>query len=136
MACRNIVNWIKSSPFLRDEYGGVTVEFVVWVVPFMAMLALIVDASILYLTHTEMWNVARDVARRLAIGDITIPQAYDYAEEELFLYGHSYNMTATVGVDVVVSIGTSVADASVFGIFGRFIDGDLVARVVMRREPY
>ncbi|HEY5700758.1 MAG TPA: TadE/TadG family type IV pilus assembly protein [Thermohalobaculum sp.] len=123
------------SRFLRDERGTATMEFVVWFVPFMILLAMTVDASMLYLTHTEMWNVSRDIARRLSIGDMTEAEAVDYAREELFLYNNAYTMATDVSADVTVIIGTSFEDASLFGIFGKVIDGDLVARVVMRREP-
>lgn len=135
MNCRSVVSRLMESRFLRDERGTATMEFVVWFVPFMILLAMTVDASMLYLTHTEMWNVSRDIARRLSIGDMTEAEAVDYAREELFLYNNAYTMATDVSADVTVIIGTSFEDASLFGIFGKVIDGDLVARVVMRREP-
>ena len=134
MALRDTITRVLSSRFLRDERGSVTIEFVIWVMPFIFMLAATVDASMLYLTHTEMWNVSRDIARRLSIGDMTEAQAVDYAREELSLNGN-YTFATSVGTDVVVEISTSFKDASVFGIFGAVVGGDLTARVVMRREP-
>ena len=131
----NIIDRVRSSRFVRDERGSVTIEFVIWVMPFIFMLAATVDASMLYLTHTEMWNVSRDLARRLAIGDMTEAEAVDEARKELFLYGNDYTLATSVGTDVVVEISTSFKDASVFGIFGAVIDGNLTARVVMRKEP-
>jgi Flp pilus assembly protein TadG len=53
--------WPKTLRFLRDERGSATIEFVLWVPVFMILLVATTDASILYLHHTEMWNVSRDV---------------------------------------------------------------------------
>lgn len=135
MTCRSVVSLLKSSRFLRDEGGAVTVDFVIWFIPFMFLLAMTVDATMLYLTHSEMWNVSRDIARRLAIGDMTESEAVDYAREELFLYGNAYTLATEVTADVTVIIATDFQDASLFGIFGKVLDGSLTARVIMRKEP-
>jgi Flp pilus assembly protein TadG len=134
---RGLIDWLTASRFLRDERGAATIEFVLWVPVFVILLVATTDATILYLTHTEMWNVSRDIARRVAVGDMTSAQAVDVAQQELFLYGRHY----TVGVspdnqiDVVVEIKTNARDASVFGFFTAVIGRELTARVVMRREP-
>ncbi len=54
--------------FLRDEKGAVTIEFVLWVPIFVGLFVLVTDASIIYLTHSEMWSVARDTTRRMTTG--------------------------------------------------------------------
>jgi len=131
-----MIDRVQSSRFCRDERGSVTIEFVIWVVPFLFMLAATVDASMLYLTHTEMWNVARDIARRTSIGDIASEsEALDYARDELHQFGNDYEISVDISSDIEVNIWTNFKDASVFGIFGAVVGGDLVARVVMRREP-
>ena len=135
VACKSVVDKLNFSSFLRDERGSATIEFVIWFVPLMFLLAMTIDASMLYLTHTEMWNVSRDIARRLSIGDMSEADAVSYARDELFLYNNAYTMDMDVDVDVTVEIATDFQDASLFGIFGKVIDGDLTARVVMRREP-
>ncbi len=48
--------------FLGDEKAAVTIEFVLWVPIFVGLLVFVTDASIIYLTHSEMWSVARDLA--------------------------------------------------------------------------
>ncbi len=48
--------------FLRDETGAVTIEFVLWVPIFVGLLVFVTDASIIYLTHSDMWSVTRDLA--------------------------------------------------------------------------
>jgi Flp pilus assembly protein TadG len=133
--CRKAIHWLRSSRFLRDERGSATIEFVLWVPVFVVLLVATTDATILYLSHTEMWNVSRDIARRLSVGDITEGQAVEEAKKELFLYSRAYTVATSVGIDVVVEITTNVGDASVFGFFKPVLGRDLSARVVMRREP-
>lgn len=135
MLWRNVIHWAKSSRFLRDERGSATIEFVLWVPVFVVLLIATTDATILYLSHTEMWNVSRDIARRLAVGDITEAQAVEEAKKELFLYSRAYQVGTSVGINVVVEITTNVGDASVFGFFKPVLGRELSARVVMRREP-
>lgn len=126
---------VRNARFVRDERGSVTIEFVLWVVPFILMLAGTVDASILYLTHTEMWNVSRDIARRISIGDITPADAADEAQNELSFFGNHYTVAADIkDGDVIVAIQTTFKDASMFGIFSAF-GAKLTSRVVMRKEP-
>lgn len=132
---RKAVNWLTVSRFLRDEGGSATIEFVLWVPVFVVLLVATTDATILYLSHTEMWNVSRDIARRIAVGDITTDEAVNEAQKELFLYSRTYRVAAESGIDVVVEIQTNVGDASVFGFFKPVLGRELSARVVMRREP-
>jgi len=133
--CRINIDWPTVSRFFRDEGGSATIEFVLWVPVFVVLLVATTDATILYLSHTEMWNVSRDIARRLSVGDLTEAQAVEEAKKELFLYSRAYTVGTSVGIDVVVEITTNVGDASVFGFFEPVLGRDLSARVVMRREP-
>jgi Flp pilus assembly protein TadG len=119
----------------RDERGSATIEFVLWVPVFVFLLIATTDATVLYLSHTEMWNVSRDIARRIAVGDITEAEAVQEVQKELFLANGAYTVTTSVGANVVVAISTNVGDASVFGVFKKVLDRDLNARVVMLREP-
>jgi len=132
---RKAMDWLMLSRFLRDDSGSATIEFVLWVPVFVVLLVATTDATILYLSHTEMWNVSRDIARRIAVGDITADEAVNEAQKELFLYNRTYRVAAESGIDVVVEIQTNVGDASVFGFFKPVLSRELSARVVMRREP-
>lgn len=135
MKNRKAMDWLMLSRFLRDDSGSATIEFVLWVPVFVVLLVATTDATILYLSHTEMWNVSRDIARRIAVGDITADEAVNEAQKELFLYNRTYRVAAESGIDVVVEIQTNVGDASVFGFFKPVLSRELSARVVMRREP-
>ena len=123
--------------FLRDERGAGTIEFVLWVPVVVFVLLAVVDATILYLHHTEMWNVSRDVARRIAVGEITEDQAVNTIKESLFLNSEEYfiQTSSPKNLDVQVYIQTQVSDASVFGIFQPVLGNQLEAYVRTRREP-
>ena len=126
-----------SRRFLGDESGSATIEFVLWVPVFAVILVAVIDATILYLHHTEMWNVSRDVARRVAVADISEADAAAAVERELFLYSDAYRVQTSdpKDMDVQIAIQTKVSDASVFGFFEPVMDKYLTAMVTMRREP-
>ncbi len=137
MLYRNNFQWPTVSQFLRDEHGSATIEFVLWVPIFVVILVAATDATILYLHHTEMWNVSRDVARRVAVGDMSEADAVTVVQNEMFLYSRAYTVSTSdpADLDVQIMIQTSVADASVFGVFEPIMDRYLTAMVTMRREP-
>ena len=69
--------------FLRDDRGSQTIEFVLWLPIIGALLVIISYASIFYAAHTEMWNVARDTARRMTTGALaTEVEAEAYAKSQ------------------------------------------------------
>ena len=123
--------------FLGDEKAAVTIEFVLWVPIFVGLFVFVTDASIIYLTHSEMWSVARDTTRRMTTGQFTTPaQARDYAAAHLFLGSRTYVIDpdfSTADMNVKIAIG--LGDAAVFGFFFKQILGQsLVVDVTMRKE--
>jgi Flp pilus assembly protein TadG len=135
--CSDNFRWLGVLDFLRDEHGSVTIEFVLWVPVFAVILVAATDATILYLNHTEMWNVSRDIARRVAAGDIAESDAAAAVGEEMFLYSNAFTVatSAASDPDVVILIQTQISDASVFGFFQPVLGRYLTASVTMRREP-
>lgn len=124
--------------FLRDEKGAVTVEFVTLVPMFVLMLMFFTDASILYLTHSDMFNTARDIARRMSTEQITtVAEAHAYAVESLQLYNRVYVLTTDPALaEMTVTISVGVRDAAIFGAFLAPVLGrTLSASATMRREP-
>lgn len=124
--------------FVRSTRGALTVEFVIWIPVFLVIMAFTADACKLYLTQADMWDVARDTARRMSTGQYCkIPDAQTYAQSQL-LYPLSYTFTITPGTTDVVEIDTPVSGASVFGIladYGGFTANTLRAKVSMPAEP-
>jgi Flp pilus assembly protein TadG len=123
--------------FLRDEKGVVTIEFVLWVPIFIGLFVLVTDASIIYLTHSEMWSAARDTTRRMTTGEITSrAQARDHAAARLFLSSRTYVIDSNFGGEMNVTLAIGLDGAAIFGFFFKPILGrSLVASVTMRREP-
>jgi hypothetical protein len=123
--------------FLRDEKGAVTIEFVLWVPIFVGLLVFVTDASIIYLTHSEMWSVARDTTRRMTTGEISSDaEVVDYAAAHLFLGRRTYVIDPDFGGEMNVTIAVGLDGAAIFGFFFEPILGrSLVASVTMRREP-
>lgn len=125
--------------FRRDEQGSATIEFVLWLPIIAALLVVMIDATTLYITHTEMWNVARDTARRMVTGAVlTEAEAEAHAANAMKLRDYPYyieaNYDLSSGAEVI--IGLRVNDMSIVGyslltIFG----ADIMARVVMRPDP-
>ncbi len=124
--------------FLRDE-KNVTTEFVLWVPSFIGLFVFVTDASIIYLTHSEMWSVARDTTRRMTTGELTTDaEARNYAAAHLFLGSRTYVIDPTdpALADLNVTIAIGIDDAAIFGFFFQPMLGrSLVASVAMRREP-
>ena len=125
------------SNFFRDESGVVTIEFTTLVVAFIMMLVFFTDASIIYLTRSEMWSVARDITRRMSTEEIsTAAEARDYAAASMHLSGRNYVIDPDFGSDMSVTIAVTIGEAAIFGAWFKPIVGDyLVASVTMRREP-
>jgi len=129
---------LKKSAFLKDEKGAVTVEFTVLVPFFVFLLIFFADASVIYFTHSEMFNAARDISRRMSTGQIeTQDQALAYAAQRLYLGDRVYTVDADFASgDMPVSIGMPVGQAAIFGVwFEPIIGRALVATARTRREP-
>ena len=125
--------------FLGDESGAMTVDFVVWLPLFVSLLVIVTDASILYLTQTEMWNVARDTVRRMTTQQLQSEAAAKcWAESEMSLYSHlAYQVDAQSSMQFnTVSITVALNDASSLGYFLQPVLGETIsARVTMRADP-
>ncbi len=121
--------------FIRDERGVATIEFVLWVPPMLIMLLMITDASVLYLTYTDMFNVSRDVARRVSVGAMTVDEVPDYVQQRSLLGERTYTVGSYSGAVVIIEMRVNVGDASVFGFFKPVLARTMGVRVEMRREP-
>lgn len=123
--------------FLTDQQGAVTIEFTTLVPFFIFLMVLLVDGSMVYMTHSEMFSTARDIARRMSTGELSTQQEVrDYAAGTLLLGDRTYVVDADFGEEMRCSIAVSVADAAIFGMFFRPILGRaLVASAVTSREP-
>jgi Flp pilus assembly protein TadG len=123
---------------MSNEKGAVTIEFVAVVPWFLVTMLFFTDCSILYLTHSDMFNTARDIARRMSTGQIgSVAEARDYALASLQLGDRVYVLaTDPVLAELTVTISVPVWDAAIFGAWLRPVLGrTLTATATMRREP-
>jgi Flp pilus assembly protein TadG len=135
-----------------DDSGATTVEFVLWVPVFMFILMITVDVSLLFLRQSNLWYVARDVARNASLRQY---HGYDTLADGLVVLKADAEAQGTFGGDVPSAKGSTLSNSTVqvvlsvkmvevgiFGILnigGRAInvgnEGDLIAVVTQRIEP-
>ena len=122
---------------IRDDRAAVTIEFVLWIPIIVALLVTAIDATTLYITHTEMWNVARDTARRMVTGRfLTEAEAEAYALNAMNLRSAPYAVEARYDENSVaeVTIAIGFSDISIAGygspltIFGTTVGAHVVMR--------
>lgn len=124
---------------LRDDKGTMTIEFVLWIPVIVGLLTVVIDATTLYITHTEMWNVARDTARRMVSGRITtLDEARACAAAAMSLRDFPYFVDAAysedTGAEVLIAI--KVNDMAIMGYSPlSILGGNMVAHVIMRPDP-
>src|ERR1700680_651165 len=107
-------NRARLARFGREQRGSITVEFVIWIPVFLVIMGFIADATMLYLTQADMWNVARDTARRMTTGQLSATAAQTFAATALLYPNKPYTITATQGSDDIVEISLPVQNASIF----------------------
>lgn len=123
--------------FLADQKGAVTIEFTTLVPFFIFLMVFFVDASMIYLSHSEMYSTARDIARRMSTGELkTAQEVEDYAAEHLFLGLRNYYIDRSyVDGAAQVRIAVGIGEAAIFGAFFKPILGKaLVATAVAKLE--
>jgi Flp pilus assembly protein TadG len=124
--------------FFRDDRGSQSIAFLLWVPIFVALLVIVMDTTTLYITQTEMENVARDTARRMVKG-LSADNAETHARNSMTLRDYPYTVTATfdlaTGADVTIAVQTG--DISIMGYLHplTITSTTLGARVIMRPDP-
>jgi Flp pilus assembly protein TadG len=126
---------------IQDERGSQAVGFVLWIPVFVALLMIVIDATTLYITQTEMENVARDTARRMIRGGFPPAAAEAHAMNAMSLRDYPYTVRATfddtIGAEVIIAVqAESVGIISYVGLDTLIIGTNRIgARVVMRPDP-
>lgn len=121
--------------FLRDQRGAVTIEFVTIFPAFVIVMLMFTDASVLFLTYTELFNVSRDTARRVAVGALHVDDVPAYVRERAMLGARTYTVGSYSGSVVIVELSVNIGDASVFGFFKPVLGRTMAVHVESLREP-
>ena len=126
----------RLADFAGAERGSVTVEFVMWVPVFCALLMLFADTSLTYMNQSNFWNVGRETARIVARHGLDAEAAVTYAETHAS-FG-AYTPEARVTIEdgtVTVVISADAREMSLFGILNFAARQKIEARVTDVLEP-
>jgi Flp pilus assembly protein TadG len=114
-----------------------------WMPLVFLIILFTVDVALIYLKQADMWNVARDQARRLSVSSTytnanaqanTPPQLFSSLQSAAGLAVVASGGT-TPAADKVVTITVPLCQASLFGVVGCYDNSlTLTARVTMASE--
>ena len=122
--------------FQKDDGGGVTIEFMLWVPVFVALMTGAVDIGTIFANKSNYWGVARDTARQVARHAMTNSEAEAYAAIQATFGSVVPTVTvSTTTTEVTVSISGSTDTIAAFGIFSIFDGGTVSASVTHSIEP-
>ena len=129
---RSLDPFRRLTPHCRADEGSVTLEYVLWMPVWAAIIALAVDATVLLQARSELTLAARDLARQVAIGVRPPADA-----EQLLETAHA----GVTGFDARVTLDETFVTAAVSAPFsaytlfsGPLSSGTVAAQVTMRRE--
>lgn len=124
----------KLKAFCDRTDGAVTVETVLWIPIYALLIGVVLDSTMLMMGQTELWNVANQTSRQVALGRMNAEEAETYAEG---LGGGAKTFTVTVssdGTTVQTTITRAFGDVSGLGVLTS-LNGNLRADSFYRVEP-
>ena len=126
----------KLGRFRRNENGGVTIEFVLWLPLLTSLFLIATDATVAFMRQSQMWQVSRDTARIVSRYGMTEQAAETYAIENA-AFGSTVPAVdvETNGMEVTVEIVTPASAMTVFGTLNFAMGTNIVTRVVHAMEP-
>ena len=122
--------------FRREENGGVTIEFVLWLPLLMSLFLIATDATVAFMRQSQMWQVSRDTARIVSRHGMTEAAAEAYALQNAGMGSIVPTVDVqTNGVEVMVAISTPADALTVFGTLNFALGDNITTRVVHAMEP-
>ena len=122
--------------FSKDESGAVTVEFVLWVPVFVLIMIVTVDASILLTSQANLWSIARDTSRLMAVGLYSDGDAENYALSRMPSWGANATINASRTANVAtVNLSVPMASIAPFKIVSAFSSGNINVAISHHMEP-
>ena len=124
-----------------QESGVAAVEFAVIAPVMLTLLAGILQFGFVLFIESHMAGVARDTARRFAVGASDQSETVQYAQDALLNWGVTYTVTVTppdpsdpsdIDVDVLISLPRS--SVAIIDMLGLFQSGTLTTSVTMLTE--
>ena len=111
--------------FLRREDGGASVEFVLILPVFLLIVALIVDASMLFFRQSQAYRVVQDANRSMSIGRFTTPEetsTFVIAALTPISAGATASSSVSNGI-VTTTASLPIADIQLTGLLSAFQGG-------------
>jgi len=110
--------------FARDDAGGATVEFVIWLPMVLMAFGLTVDVSMIFHSQSQVLRIIQDANRNASIGRLrTSAEAEDYIETRLHGASAKANATSSITAGVISTTVTYPArDFQILGFFKQFND--------------
>lgn len=119
-----------------DEDGGASVEFMLWVPIFTALMTGAVDVGTIFTHKSNYWSAARDTARLVARHAMTAEEAEQYAMERATFGGVTPQVNVSLDAsEVTVTISGQADTIAAFGVFGVLDGANIVAEVTYSLEP-
>lgn len=124
--------------FLRGTQGGLSVEFVLWIPFFMALLLFAIDTSLAFARQSSFMSISRETARIVARHGLEPEEAEVYAAHRATFNGHRPEVAVALDGQngtVTVTIGARTREVAPFGALGIFAGETILASVTQIMEP-
>ncbi len=120
----------------HSERGVAAVEFAIAIPFVLLVLAGIIQFGFVLFLQSHLADVARETARRVAIGEFEQAEAVQFAQDSLLDWGVTYTVAVTFPNpdDVDVQISLPMSQAALIDLLGLFQSGTLTATVTAREE--
>ncbi len=111
------------------------VEFALTLPFVLLVLSGMMQFGFVLFLQSHVADVARDTARRVAVGEFEQAEAVQFAQDTLLNWGVTYTVAVTdPDPDVVVQISLPMSQAALIDLLGVFQSGTLSATVTARGE--
>ena len=125
----------------RNERGVAAIEFALAIPIVLLVLSGIIQFGFVLFLQSHVADVARDTARRAAVGELAQAEAEQFAQDRLLNWGVTYSVAVTLPVpndpndtDVDVQISLPMSQVAMIDLLGLFQSGTLTATVTARAE--
>ncbi len=125
----------------RNERGVAAIEFALAIPIVLLVLSGIIQFGFVLFLQSHVADVARDTARRAAVGELAQAEAEQFAQDRLLNWGVTYSVAVTLpdpsdpnDNDVDVQISLPMSQAALIDVLGLFQSGTLTAAVTAREE--
>ncbi len=125
----------------RNERGVAAIEFALAMPFVLLVLSGIIQFGFVLFLQSHVADVARDTARRAAVGELAKAEAEQFAQDRLLNWGVTYSVAVTLPVpndpndtDVDVQISLPMSQVALIDLLGLFQSGTLTATVTAREE--